>query len=264
MTQDDPSVPSGASGGIHVSRGVTLRIPVGGLVVSMTGELPNMEVKRVELQLDTCVHWLEIALDHLSSAKTAHTALMDAKANGSDFAALLDREFKTSMQASVAAATFFEALYAATRDRFPTKQVAYKSRRAQVTDQLRKSFGLKNKGTANLSSVLHEVYRFRDEAVHPSATFNEPVLHPRLQVGVEKRFVMFRYENAHQLVRSALAFSKILSSRNMSRRPKAMQEFSSYLLQASSPLHVAWEESYGSLLDDAPPSTQPVTPKKHN
>ena len=34
-----------------------------------------MEVKAVELQLDTCVHWLEIALEHLANAKLAlHSA----------------------------------------------------------------------------------------------------------------------------------------------------------------------------------------------
>jgi hypothetical protein len=227
----------------------------------MIGDQPKMDVKRVELQLDTCVHWLEIALDHLSFAKTAHAALIEAKASGSDFADLLDREFKTSMQAAVAAATFFEALYAATLERVPST-LPYnpsnrQSRSARVTEQLRKSFGLRKQGTANLSSVLREVYRFRDEAVHPSASFNEPVLHPQLQVGVEKRFVMYCYESARQLVRAALAFSKILPSRNLCRRPKAMQELAAYLLQVCSPLYVAWEESYGALLEDPSPTTQP-------
>lgn len=259
MTQADPAAQPRAPGGVHISRGVTLRIPPGGLVISRASDQPKMEVKRVELQLDTCVHWLEIALDHLSCAKAAHAALVEAKTSGGDFAALLDREFKTSMQAAVAAATFFEALYAATLERIPTKPVPYspgnrQSRYSRVTEQLRKSFGLRKQGTANLSSVLREVYRFRDEAVHPSATFNEPVLHPHLQVGVEKRFVMFCYESARQLVRAALGFSKILPSRNMSRQPKAMQELGAYLLQVCSPLYVAWEESYGALLD-GPPST---------
>lgn len=259
MTTADLITQSGASGGVHISRGVTLRIPSGGLVISVTDEQPKMEIKRVELQLNICVHWLEMALDHLSSAKAAHAGHVDTKTKGIDFDGVLDCEFKASMQAAVAAATFFEALYAATLEWIPTKPVPYNPGSRQpkykrVTEQLCKSFGLRKQGTANLSSVLKELYRFRDEAVHPSATFNEPVLHPQLQVRVEKRFVMFCYESARQLVRAALAFSQILPSRNMSRQPNPMQELGAYLLQVCSPLYVAWEENYGTLLD-GPPST---------
>ena len=80
-----------------------------------------MDVAVVELQLDTCIHWLEIALEHLEAAKVAHDALVAAQPNGANVADLLDREFKSAVQAAVAAATFFEALYATTVERLPTK-----------------------------------------------------------------------------------------------------------------------------------------------
>lgn len=253
VLQTDPSLPAASVGGIHISRGVRMRIPPGGLVITDK----DMKVTRFELQLDTCVHWLEIALEHLAAARSAHSALLEAKGGGNDFAALLDREFKSSVQATVAVATFFEALYAATLDRTPTKPTPHipgkrqrQPRYKRVAEQLRMSFGLRKQGTANLRSVLGQIYKFRDEAVHPSATFGEPVLHPQLQVGVERRFVMFGYGNALQLVRAALAFSKILPSRDMSRKPKAMQEFAAYLLQICAPLYAAWEVSYGVLLDE--------------
>jgi hypothetical protein len=69
-----PSIkPSPYPGGVHISRGVRLRIPVGGLVIHKdTGDDPRMEVTAIELQLGTCVHWLEIALEHLAAAKQAH------------------------------------------------------------------------------------------------------------------------------------------------------------------------------------------------
>jgi hypothetical protein len=150
-------------------------------------------------------------------------------------------------------------LYAATLDRVSTKPKPHISGKRQrlarykrVTEQLRMSFGLRKHGTANLQSVLREVYRFRDEAVHPSANFSEAVLHPQLHVGVEHRFVMFGYDNALQLVRAALAFSQILPSRDMKRRPKAMREFAAYLLEVCTPLYAAWEEAYGALLDQSP------------
>jgi hypothetical protein len=255
VPQANPNSPEPSVGGIHISRGVTIRIPPGGLVIA--DDEPRMTITRVELQLDTCIHWLEIALEHLAAAKSAHDALVAAKGSGNDFGALLDREFKSSVQAAVAAATFFEALYAATLDRLPTKPKAHipgnrrQSRYSRVTEQLRMSFGLRKHGTANLRSVLRQIYSFRDEAVHPSAKFEQPLLHPQLQVGVERRFVMFNYNGALQLVRAALAFSKILPSRDMSRRSKAMQDLGAYLLQVCAPLYTAWEETYGALLDES-------------
>lgn len=262
MPQAELASPSLSVRGIHISRGVRLRIPAGGLIIHTGGEQPGIEVTRVELQLDTCVHWLEIALEHLAAARSTHGALLEAKAPGAELGALLDREFKSSVQAAVAAATFFEALYAATLDRVSAKPSPHvpgrrqrQPRYARVAEQLRMSFGLKKRGTANLRSVLAEIYRFRDEAVHPSATFNEPVLHPQLQVGVERRFVMFGYGSSIPLVRAALAFSKILPSRDMSRRPKAMQDLAAYLLEVCGPLYAAWDKTYGTLLDEGPNAT---------
>lgn len=257
--QPNPTLPP-QTGGIHISRGVRLRIPAGGLVITTAqGNAPAMEVKAVELQLDTCVHWLEIALEHLANAKSAHEALCTAPASSPDLGSLLDREFKASVQAAFSAATFFEALYAATIERNPPKHPVTPrnpekrpTRYAVVTEQLRRSFGLKKQGTANLRSVLHEIYRFRDQAVHPSATFSEPVLHPDLHVGVEHRFVMFCASNVQQLVRASLAFSKMLSSRDLTRQPKDIQDLASYLLEVCSSLYIKWEETYGPLFD--PPS----------
>ena len=228
-----------------------------------------VEVAVVELQLDTCIHWLEIALEHVAAARVAHDALLAAQPNDPSLAELLDREFKSAVQAAVAAATFFEALHAATIERVPTKPTpitgaARKRARkraprfARVTEQLRRSFGLRKQDTANLRSVLSKVYRFRDEAVHPSAAFSQPVLHPQLNVGVERRFVMFSYTSARELVRAALAFSKILPSRDLTRRPKAIQELAAYLLQMCEPLYIRWAHLYGPLLD-AVPSAPNVT-----
>ncbi len=252
--------PTQAGPGVLVGRGVTVRIPPGGFVIRETPVGTSVDPVRVELRLDTCIHWLEIALDNLGAARSAHDDLLLAKASGSaDLLAPLNREFKASVQAAVAAATFFEALYAATLERSPppsappAKPTARRTARyALVTEQLRRSFGLRKQGTANLRSVLKETYRFRDEAVHPSARFADPVLHPQLEVGVERRFAMFSFASAKQLVRAALAFSKILPSRELGRRPEGIQQFAKYLLEVCDPLYPRWEVSYGTLLDTPP------------
>ncbi len=252
---DTPASPT--IGGIHISRGVTLRIPTGGLVLGSGLDGRGAQVVAVELQLDTCVHWLDIALEQLGLAKNAHTALTTSPFNGMEWADPLDREFKAGMQAAVAAASFFEALYAATvwRTPKPPKIDADKGRTRprtarykRVTEQLRQAFGLKTHATENLRSVLIDIYRFRDEAVHPSSAFSTPVLHPDLNVGVERRFVMFGYTSAQKLVHAALTFSKILPSHKLGNQPQEMRDFAAYLLKVCEPLHIMWETTYGPLI----------------
>ena len=241
--------------GIHISRGVTPRIPVGGLVFGIGSDGRPTGSARLELQLDTCIHWLEIAVEHLSRAKEIRDDFLRQPFGTTNFVDI-DREFKACVQASVAAATFFEALYAAVLERVPTKpSIKGQNRRqrparyAVVTEALRQAFGLRKQGTAKLRNVLKEVYRFRDEAVHPSAKFSAPAAHPDLAVGVERRFVMFSFDNARQLVRAALAFSKSLSSKDLSHRPKPIQDYATYLLTVCEPLYASWEPSFGPLFD---------------
>ena len=243
--------------GIQVSRGVTLQIPVGGLVVHQGVGRPNrMELRAVELQLDTCVYWLEIAFEQLVGAEHERKLIEDHSLANAESEFDLDREFKCCVQATVAAATFFEALHAAMSERDPSRQPRSRvnngrrtARSAVVTEQLRRSFGLRKQGTANLRSVVGEVYRFRDAAVHPTSKFSQPLQHSYFPIMVERRFAMFTFEHSKMIVRAAIAFSKILPSRDLSRRPRAIQTFGAYLLQVCAPLHAAWEDRYGALLE---------------
>jgi hypothetical protein len=255
MKSETDAPPKPAGFGIHVSRGVTVQIPAGALVIKLdpSGN-PTPELNAIHVQLNTCTDWLEIAMDHLAASEHAHAELLKTHGSGANIGDLLQPEFKAAMQAIVAAATFFEALYAATRERLPAALNAPRpqgrkqsSRSAMVTEQLKRAFHVKNRGVKNLRTVLKDVYHYRDEAVHPSAAFGPPVLHPDLGVGVERRFVMYRYENARQLVRAALAFCKLLASQDMSASPKGMQDLASYLLTTGAPLFEAWESRYGAL-----------------
>jgi hypothetical protein len=262
MTSSTTSDLSSPVANVLITRGVTPRVPVGGLVMGFGSDGKPKCSMRLELQLDTSIHWLEIALTHLAEAKGLHEASLEAKSRGAPSSAGLDKEFKACVQATVAAATFFEALYAAVLERLPKKPTAKGQNRKQkparyavVTEALRQAFGLQKQGTANLRGVLKELYLFRDEAVHPSARFSDPVAHVHLGVRVERRFVMFSYSNARQLVRAALAFSKILPSRDLSRRPKSIQDFAEYLRKVCEPLYSQWEQNFGELLD--PPPAEP-------
>ena len=219
------------------------------------GEL-KMALKKIQFRLDTSAEWLEIALERLSECEQAHSQLMAAYAANEEVGDHLHRVFKASMQAIVAAATFFEALYAASRDHLPPNRIVYipdprptRPRAAYVTEQLKRAFGLKKQGTANLGSVLAEVYRFRDETVHPKAAFGPPATHPGLNLSVERRFAMFTFPNAQLLVRAALAYCKILPEVARKQGPKEIQGLADYLLKAGEPHFEAWEKRYGPLLD---------------
>lgn len=182
--------------------------------------------------------------------------MLESKEKGEDFGLLLQPVFKSSMQAIVASATFFEALYAASRECMPPARLAPRAsngsgakRSALVTEQLKRAFGLKNAKAGDLASVLSEVYRFRDEAVHPSSSFGPAVLHPELGVLVERRLAMYTYANARLIVRAALAYCKILPTLGEKQGPKEIRDLAHFLLTAAAPLFAVWETSYGPLLD---------------
>jgi hypothetical protein len=125
-TSSSPPAPTTAR--FHITRGVALQIPAGGLSITFdeNGEA-KMEVKALLLRLDSSVYWLEIALDHLVQTKAKHDALAAAQAEGKDLGDLLQDTFKAAMQAIVAAATIFEALYAASRDCMPPERQAQRT-----------------------------------------------------------------------------------------------------------------------------------------
>ncbi|MCP5270129.1 MAG: hypothetical protein H6932_02750 [Burkholderiaceae bacterium] len=254
-----PEPPKNPPGGIHISRGVALRIPAGGLQISLdeSGEV-KVQFKEIHLRLDTSTEWLEIAMERLADCDAAQTALLAAYAANEEVGDHIHRVLKASMQAIVASATFFEALYAAARDHLPPNRVVRtpdgrpgRSREAYVTEQLKQAFGLKKKGTTQLRSVLGEIYRFRDETVHPQASFGPPAWHPDLRLLVERRVAMFSFSNTKLLVRAALAYCKILPEVAKKQGPKEIKALADYLLTSGEPLFQRWEAKYGPLLDEA-------------
>lgn len=240
--------------GVRITRGVALSIPPGGMVIH--GDEDRLEVKQFHLSLNMATEWLEIAMENLERADGAHNSWLALRGTGADSDELLNQEFKASMQAIVAAGTFFEALYSATREALPPNLRATAStgrgkskRTAVVAEQLRRGFGLRRVGTANLTSVVSEVYRFRDESVHPSAVASPPAIHPLLGAFVERRVAMFTFPNAKLIVRAALAYAKILPTVGLKQGPMQCHELARYLLATCEPLFSRWESKYGEFLE---------------
>jgi len=244
--------------GIFVTRGMSLRIPKGGLSIGIGSEGDVNSSVRCEVLLDMASYWYEIGLRHVTEASLARQELLIAVENQSDEAkgAALEKEFTAGMQAVVASATALDALYASVSDRFDVPDSLLlqwrqnrTARPAQVAEVFRQAFSVKNAGFTNLKLVIGKVYRFRDLAAHPPGKFSEPLLHPILNVGVEWRFVSFGFESALNALHGSLGIAVQLADMPRSGN-KAFEEYCAGLSLRLKPIAERWEAQFGELLGD--------------
>src|SRR6185437_15189206 len=116
------------------------------------------------------------------------------------------------MQALTSAAIALDALYASVRERtdIPETLVATwrknkTARPKQVAEVFRRAFRVGPKSFRNLAAIVHQLYKFRDLAVHPPASFSAPVFHATLNARTEWRFLSFGYDSSLVAVRASLA-----------------------------------------------------------
>lgn len=157
------------------------------------------------------------------------------------------------MQAIVAAAIALDALYAAVKERveIPEDQTrAWRengtARWKQMAEVFRRGFNPSQEGFQNLRDVLSEISKYRGWAVHPPATFREPILREEIERGVEWRFMAFRHYNARETVRITLSIISQLAQKGADG-DDPMSEYSTYLESAVAPLVERWEEEYPDL-----------------
>jgi hypothetical protein len=251
--------------GVFITRGMRIQIPPGGLTVSLSSDgSPDVSLHFL-VSLDMCPYWLEIAVGHLRNAAVARGELQGAKRSSvnQDAGSALEHEFSAGMQAITSSAIALDALYASVRDRITvpasvitTWQTKRTARHRQVSEVFRRAFRVKGKGFRNLSTIAAQLYRFRDLAVHPAATFTNPVPHPIIGSATEWRFVSFGYESAHAAVRGALALVVQLA-----RIPRAKNgpivAYCRDLEKRLQPLVDQWASEFGPLLEDAASRSTP-------
>lgn len=116
------------------------------------------------------------------------------------------------MQAATAAAIGVDAFYAAVKDRIHVPERTARAwrkngtaRHRQIAEVLRLGFVLTPRVANQMRTVLHDIMRFRDQAVHPSGSLGQPHLHPELQRGMEWRFVTFRFTLVKTVVSLAVS-----------------------------------------------------------
>lgn len=214
--------------GIFISRGMQITIPSFSIRLRDDGELESDPIT-LHVRFDVCPTWIQVAKRHLDDAQVAK-ARRDEAWSGSDQdakARALEVEFEASMQAIMAAAISWDALYAILREHVTIPPaMAEKWRRGrtarytQVAETVRRAFVLKPKGASLLRSNLKALYSFRDMAVHPSGKIAAPLLHPELDVSMEWRFVYFRARNAEMAVLGAAGMLWDLATNGRSKDAK--------------------------------------------
>jgi hypothetical protein len=112
---EQPPQPPNNSGGVFISRGMSLQIPAGALTISMgEDQEPSIKLTALHVSLDMYPYWLEIALTHLKRAGAAHEEVLtswksqDEQRKGSG----LEADFVESMQCIAASAIAVDAFYA--------------------------------------------------------------------------------------------------------------------------------------------------------
>lgn len=242
--------------GIHLSRGMRLRLSEISFTISQDGNVESSPVD-VSVSIDLYVYWLEIALKHLIQSEAAHQVLLKAwEAHDDETSGFqLESEFASSMQCVTSAVVALDSLYAVVRDyvAIPTDEIeAWRANRTsrpkQIAEVFRRSFIIGPESFTMMRNILIEFYKWRDWCVHPPAGFDKPVRYEELHVGIEWRFVAFRFENARNLLSMALSLIAQLLHKP---RPEhaGLVEHCSGLLPVVMPIVDQWEERYGLLLD---------------
>ncbi len=243
--------------GVFITRGMGVRIPAGGLVIGTGPDGKNSASIRLQVALDMCPYWLEIAVEHLRVASSARAEVLAAQAIGEEAAmgSALEQEFSAGMQALTSAAIAVDALYASVKDRVSVPDALTKAwrakrtaRHAQVAEVFRQTFRMSAKGFEHLREALEQLYKFRDLAVHPPGAFSDPVHHPALKLTTEWRFVSFGLDSAHVAVRAAVAVAVQLAEAPR-RKTGPLAEYCVGLSTRLKPLAATWRAEFGRLLD---------------
>lgn len=183
--------------GIFILAGMGLQIPAGGVVVSLGEDgNPRMEVKQTLLRLDLWPTWLEIGCVHADQALAAGERLNPELSSQEKYTAVTE-ELEAGLVAVTAFAFAFDGFYDTLRQELGPHpdQARWKknrtARHAQVTETFRFQLKLGPTFTAQLGTVIKELFEFRNRAVHPDSKFVEPTYRPQIDSAVHPHVVTF-------------------------------------------------------------------------
>jgi hypothetical protein len=216
---------------------MSITIPVGGLAITEGPDGQLSASLALHLGTDMTLLWLGAALAHVRASEAASLELGRLWKDGGspEETAPLEQEFLAAMQACTAAAFSLDAFYASVQHHHPldaaTKQAWQRNRLARhkrIAETLRIAFGLPQHVFECARTYLKDLFWLRDEAVHPKSGTHPTLLHPRINVQVERRFGLYRHENARAVAISAVALLA-LAARTPRRNQKPLCQYCEHL-----------------------------------
>ncbi len=249
MTDNDKS-----HDGIFLVDGGQLTLGNISISIDEEGNVTGSPVE-VTLRFDVCPEWLQIAYSHLETNKLASKMIIKGVQDGDDgiIGKALKDEFRSGMQAIVAACTALESFYEIVKDHADIPQdvlVAWSKNRtakyARITETVKVGFGISNQSANKLREYLKESFSYRDRAIHPNQQFLSPAVYPELNKKVDFKFVLFRHHNAKAIMQLILSFIYKLCTFNKIKN-EAIQIYADQLKIKLKPLVDTWESEYGDL-----------------
>lgn len=242
--------------GVFITKRTKVLIPAGGLSIGFdeNGAFTSNCILHVGVNLSP--FWIKIACSHLREAEIAYKNLVEAgrKDISEKIAEYLEREFISGMQAMMAAAIALDAHYAVVKDYVNISSDVVESwkknktsRPKQIYEVFRRAFPTIRRSKSDVAKFIAEIFRFRDWAVHPIASADEPILYPEINRAVEWRFLAFRFLNAKRAVRSA---TQIIALTLREPYPDNNEQLKGFCIQFKTSFDeaiLAWEDGYGEL-----------------
>lgn len=243
-------------GGVFITKGMTVGIPAGGLTIGVDeeGKL-SADPVNLHVHFDVCPSWLDLAFKHVLESEERNAEVIAAWKTPDDerLSGALEAEFEAGMQAMMSGAIAIDAFYASVKEKISLPKDLTKiwrekktARHIQIAEVMRRAFLMDEKSFHQFRDSLKGIMRLRDMAVHPSGKIDEPILHPELKLGLEWRFVTFRFQNAKNVVAACLSIIAQLVLRPRDEY-EHLKNYCAGLEPRINPLAVSWEEKFGEL-----------------
>lgn len=189
-----------------IGKGWGVAIPQGGLTLRVDDD-GNIAADPIRLQtrIEFWPMWYQIALEHAELSAKARRDLLVAQEKGDNQgkATAIEDEMRAGLVTIVACAIVWDSVYEIVGSVL-TKPPEFNRRTARwkrIVQVLHRGFCLPNARVKELREFLRLVFLLRDEGVHPSSKYEDPVLSPITGTGLPASYSRFRAENATEAVR---------------------------------------------------------------
>lgn len=236
--------------GVFLTRGASLTIE--NLRIDLND--PQTSSMTLKVGYDVYPLWLSMASKQALEAVEIAAELdrlFDGK--GSDAVTkLLENETAASMAAIVSAAAAIDAFYGSTLTRTKDQLVGVKKakrsrgRHKVIAATLQQRYKIRSTVMSEFVSTLKLLFEIRHAALHAHGEAEEALMHPRFQLALSKKHVMFRADNAANAVRFALSVIGSLIGQPKARYPKLV-EHCQFAREWVYPILDEWEQTQPTL-----------------